>query len=697
MTGVASETWWRHGEALRSLCEAMTGIAVAMLDPAGRVLSWNSAAQAIHGYDEAEMVGESFARLHAPEDVRLRRDEALLRAAAENGRVEDERWCVRKDGSSFWANVVISAVRDDARRLLGFVHVSRDASARTEADEQSRLIIASVKDYAIFMLDAEGRIATWNPGAERAKGYRADEIVGKHMSIFYTPEDLAHQRPAQLLRLAALNGRVEDEGWRVRKDGSRFWADVVITRVQDGGGRLIGFAKVTRDLTARKAEEEARATRALQQAAVSDVGLYALETKDLDAVMEHAARVVATTLGCDMSDVLELLPDGGSFVVRAAAGFGRGVVGHARVPAGPASQAGFTLLASECIAEDSASERRFSASPLLAEHSVRSGISVVVRAPGHDGRPYGVFEAHARRARAFSGGDLHFMQAVANVVAAAIVRRRAEEQTRRAEQQAEIERARTAEARSAVRMREDLLSIAAHELRTPLTALRLNLLSVERALKSAATEIEEGSSPLIRRRIGSGLQHTERLTLLIERLLDLPRIATGQLHLELEELDLAALAEATVDAYRDAAARAGSQIDFQATGPATGNFDRSRIQEVLENLLSNAIKYGQGRPIEVSIEPLESTVRTVVTDHGMGIEQADLERIFDRYERASTSTQQPGLGLGLYVTRHIVTAHGGTISASSTPGRRTAFTVELPRAPAGAAVADPAVPGQAIP
>ena len=690
-----SETWWCRSEALRSLAEALSDVAVAMLDPEGRVLAWSAAARALHGHDEAAVVGESFARLYAPEDMLRRDTRELLVRAAEDGRAEDERWCVRQDGSSFWARVVLSPVRDDGGRLLGFVHVSRDTTGAQDPEDPSRLIIASVKDYAIFMLDAEGRIASWNPGAERTKGYRADEIVGKHISVFYTPQDQARQRPAQLLRLAALEGRVEDEGWRVRKDGSRFWADVVITRVQDASGRLVGFAKVTRDLTARKEAEEQSAARTRQAAAVSEIGLFALETRDLDAVMERAARVVATTLGSDMADVLELDPDGSGFVVRAAAGFARGVVG-ARLPAGSASQAGFTLQASGCITPDCLSERRFSFPQLLAQHAVRSGMGVVILASSHGERPYGVLEAHARVPRSFSQDDLHFLQNVANVLAAGIVRRRAEEERRVAEAQAEIERVRTAEARSAVQVREDLIAIAAHELRTPLMALRLNLQSVERALKSAADATAEPSSPLLRHRIEGGLRNTERIAHLIERLLDLPRIASGQFHLKLEDLDLAVLARDTVDAYREAALKAGSELRLHATESAVGSFDRSRMQEALENLLSNAIKYGQGHPIEVSVEPREATVKLVVADQGAGIAPEELDRIFERFQRAAATSGQPGLGLGLYVTRHIIAAHGGTITVSSTPGAGTTFTVELPRAQANAALGEPAAPREAI-
>ena len=261
-------------DALRLLVESTTDYAIFMLDPAGYIVSWNAGAQRIKGYTADEIIGKHFSVFY-PQDAIARDWPAKeLVFATEAGRFEDEGWRVRKDGTLFWANVVITALRNDDGLLVGFGKVSRDLSERRraeqelrESEERFRLLVDSTTDYAIFMLDPQGHVASWNPGAERIKGYSADDIIGKHFSTFYTPEANATGWPQYELAEAARVGRFEDEGWRVKKDGSRLWANVVITALRGADGELRGYAKVTRDMTQRKAHEEriTKLSRELEQ------------------------------------------------------------------------------------------------------------------------------------------------------------------------------------------------------------------------------------------------------------------------------------------------------------------------------------------------------------------------------------------------------------------------------------------------
>jgi len=241
------------------LVRSVTDYAIYMLDPTGKVVSWNAGAERFKGYDEHEIVGQHFSRFYTEEDLAAGIPALALHTAEHEGRFEAEGWRLRKDGTRFWANVVIDPVRDPSGTLVGFAKVTRDLSERraTEealrrSEERFRLLVQSVTDYAIYMLDVDGNVASWNAGAERFKGYAPDEIIGRHFSRFYTDEDRASGLPLRALEQARTQGRFEAEGWRVRKDGAHFWANVVIDPVRDPSGTLIGFAKITRDLTERR-------------------------------------------------------------------------------------------------------------------------------------------------------------------------------------------------------------------------------------------------------------------------------------------------------------------------------------------------------------------------------------------------------------------------------------------------------------
>jgi PAS domain S-box-containing protein len=259
----ALERTRQNAEVFQLLVSSVRDYAIFMLDPTGHVATWNTGAQTLKGYKPDEIIGRHFSTFYTQEDLDDRKPERELVIAREKGSVEDEGWRLRKDGTRFWANVVITAVYDSRGLLRGFAKVTRDITRQKEADEQLRqsneifqLLVSSVRDYAIFMLDPDGRIATWNSGAQRIKGYLPDEIIGRHFSAFYTQEDLDDKKPERELVIAREQGSVEDEGWRVRKDGTRFWANVIITAVRDSHGELRGFAKVTRDITERKRNEE---------------------------------------------------------------------------------------------------------------------------------------------------------------------------------------------------------------------------------------------------------------------------------------------------------------------------------------------------------------------------------------------------------------------------------------------------------
>ena len=242
----------------RLLVEGIVDYAICMLDPNGIVTNWNAGAKRIKGYEAAEVIGRHFGMFYLPEDREAGMPARSLAAARENGKFEAEGWLLRKDGTKFLASDVIDAIYEDGQ-LVGFAKITRDiternkaADALKESERHFRLLVNGVTDYALYMLDPNGIVTNWNAGGLRIKGYSPEEIIGQHFSRFYSPADQAAGRPARALQLAVENDRYEEEGWRVRKDGTFFWASVVIDPIRDDDNKLLGFAKITRDISERR-------------------------------------------------------------------------------------------------------------------------------------------------------------------------------------------------------------------------------------------------------------------------------------------------------------------------------------------------------------------------------------------------------------------------------------------------------------
>ncbi|MDN4055471.1 PAS domain S-box protein [Massilia sp. YIM B02763] len=312
-----SQQPWANERRYQYLISGISDYAIYMLDPDGLVCSWNAGAQRFKGYLAPEILGQHFSRFYTPEDRAVDLPAKALGRALEEGKYEAEGWRVRKDGSRFWAHVVIDPIYDEHHVLQGFAKVTRDVTERKrtedalrESEQRFRLLVQGVTDYAIYMLSPQGTVTNWNQGAERIKGYAQHEIVGQHFSRFYTDVDREGGLPQRALSTAAETGRFEAEGWRMRKDGSRFWAHVVIDAIRGDDGELLGFAKITRDLTEKKKADEALAAAdaALYQAQKMEsigqlTGGIAHDFNNLLSVLSSGLEVLALRGDSDVRTV----------------------------------------------------------------------------------------------------------------------------------------------------------------------------------------------------------------------------------------------------------------------------------------------------------------------------------------------------------------------------------------------------------
>ncbi|MEI9949037.1 MAG: PAS domain-containing sensor histidine kinase [Pseudomonadota bacterium] len=485
-------------ERFRLLIESVKDYAIFILSPDGRVSTWNPGAERIKGYSASEIIGKHFSIFYPPEASPIEKCDYELKVAARVGRFEEEGWRLRKDGTYLWANVTITALRDPTGLLVGFAKVTQDLTARRAAEEETRrfrLLVESVKDYAIFILDPTGHINSWNPGAARIKGYTSDEIIGKHFSIFYPAEAIAAGKCEFELEVATQEGRFEEEGWRLRKDGSEFWAKVTITTLRDSANKLLGFAKVTQDLTQRREAEAINRALAEERAALA-------------------------------------------------------------------------------------------------------------------------------------------------------------------------EKARIQE------FQERFLAILGHDLRNPLASIDMGVAILR----------EQINDPAATRVLARMASSTGRMTRMIEQILDLTRSRlAGGLELDLRVMDVRATLVKIVDEVRTAyPARA---IEFLAPHASILG-DSDRMEQVFSNLIGNAVLHGDpASPVVIRAHVDGGAVSVAIHNRGEPI-PADIQpRIFDpfrRGERDSRTAKTAGLGLGLYISWEIVRGHGGSIEIESSADRGTTFRVKVP-------------------
>jgi PAS domain S-box-containing protein len=660
--------------------------ALIAFDAHRRIRHANRGAEALFGYGEGELDGVSTDTI-VPE--RLRQPDAPAMVATEDI-MQIDLPGLRRDGTELPVEWAVGSVRGPSGAVFVMTVRDRDVVDRAfdalrASEERFRLLVGGVREYAIFMLDAEGRVSSWNEGAERNKGWSEPEILGKPYDVLFTPEDRARGVPQQLLAAAVRDGKHEVRGWRVRKDGSRFWASAHLTALRSPAGELRGFAKITRDMTERlKAEEAERqviAERAGREAAeaaeqrVRDSEARLRQLQRVTAGLSEAAtpREVATVvldqslqaLGASGGAIYLLSSDGTHLELLDQRGHPEdSLAAHARLPLdrrGPLMDAarertvGFYDSFEACAAR----YPELRALIRLGEFEASAALPLMTR-----GALLGVLGVRFRDVRVFSEAEQAMMRTLSELCAQAFERARlflAERQAR-------------ADAEAASRAKDEFLAMLGHELRNPLspivTALHLMTLRDPDALRHERTVIERQ------------VTHLQRL---VDDLLDISRITRGKIQLSRERLELSEVVAKAVELASPLLEHGHHHlaVDVPERGLALHG-DATRLAQVVSNLLNNAAKYTPpGGHIAIAAARTGARITLTVRDNGIGISAAMLPRVFELFaqERQSLDRSRGGLGLGLAIARSLVAAHDGTIAvASDGPDQGSVFTVELPAA-----------------
>jgi PAS domain S-box-containing protein len=496
-------------ESFRLMVENVRDYAIFMLDETGHIMTWNEGAKRINGYSSTEIIGKHFSIFYTAEDLESKKPERELKIAVQTGKYEEEGWRVRKDGSVFWSSVVITALFNDQNKHIGFSKVTRDLTDRKkneeslrQSEERYRALVEQVTDYEICMLDERGRIVSWNEGARKIKGYTSEEIIGKYFTIFYPQEDILNGKPAYELEVARQEGKYEEEGWRLRKDGSRFWASVVITAVYNSEGFLLGYSKVTRDLTEKKEAEK--------------------------ALRESYERYR-------------------------------------------------TIAAELKITNDELS--------------------------------------------------------------------------------------------SANQELEQFTSIVSHDLQEPVRTIKSFLQLIE-------LKLNDGQINDLKTYIGKSINAANRMRELIQNLLQYSQL--GKVEVVKEKVNVKELLSEATQNLKTAIEKSKAKITIKTDVDAIEG-DRVQLVQLIQNLLSNALKFTNEDHPQIKIEGFRENghVKFAVSDNGIGIAQSDLNKIFEIFRRLNTKKEYPGTGIGLAICKKIVDRHGGRIWPESKPGAGTTFYFTL--------------------
>lgn len=769
----AEEKLVKSEEKYRLLVEGVSEYAIFMLDPDGNVASWNEGAKKFKGYSEQEIIGKHFSIFYPQKKIDSGYPEFELEQAKKKGKFEDDGWRVRKDGTAFYANIVITALFNKEKELIGFSKITKDLTARKESEEmlrkseeKYRLLIEGVKDYAIFMLDPNGIVATWNEGAKRLKKYEEHEIIGKHFSIFYPEEAKAKGFPDFELEQAIKRGRFEDEGWRVRKDGSLFFVNVIITPIYNKAKCLLGFSKISRDLTEkRQAEEELRNSEQKYRFLVEGVKDYAIFMLDAEGYIQSWNEGAKRLKGYSEREIIgkhfsnfypkETRESGfPAFELEQAKKVGRfedegwrvrkdGTTFFANVVITAVFNTEKKLIGFSKITRD-LSERKESEELLkkseerfrLLIEGVKEYAIFMVDPNGYViswnegakrlkkyeereilGKHFSIFYPEEKRRLEYPKYELEQARKngkfedeglrvrkdgstfYANVVITAVYNNKNEligfskitrDLTERKKAEDEMTRLNT-ELEERVQKRTEELSrtvaelkkinadldnfiyTASHDLKAPVSNIEGLMYALNKSLKNYNYCNDEIDSLLTM--INKSVQRFQTT------IKDLTAVNESQRsdRTDIVNIDLSDVIDDVISSIDHLVKESQAQIEVDTEISRTFKFSKVHIRSIIYNFLSNSIKYrSPKRPLAIEIKSYNEGDFYVIqiTDNGIGIKEENIEKAFQMFKRLHNHVE--GSGVGLYIVRRIVENAGGKIEVTSQVDKGTTFKVSLP-------------------
>jgi PAS domain S-box-containing protein len=653
---------------IHAILESVRDYAINLLDTQGRILTWNEGSRRIHGMTASEALGKNFSIFFPTELAAQGEPARVLEETSHLGYLHTEGWRVGAEGAQIWVEVDFSAIRDPSGRLTGFTRVLHDMTAHKRADEilrqanqvlveseeRFRLLVEPVKEYAIYMLDADGRVVTWNEGAERSKGYKADEVLGRHFSMFFLPEDVKSGLPEKELAAASREGRYETESWRMRKDGTKFWALLTLTAIRGQDGELRGFAKVTRDMTAhRNAVEAMRGLNAQLEryrVMVESIDEYAIYTLDAGGFITSWGKGAQKVSGIGPEQALgrhySMFNSPADIVARVA-----------EDELAEAARTGHFLTDRWRILPDGS--KVWSSGALTAIRDEEGKLTGFIRVARNMTQQKLLEESLERLT-----GELE---------------RRVAERTQQLESTVMELRHKNEEV-------EAFVYIVSHDLRAPL----VNLMGFARELDTSCTRLKkllERSAPcsaeileILDADLPSAVHFIAQSSAKFERLIDalLSLSRHGRQIYRIENVDVEELVANAVATFQQSISEAGAQVEVGRL-PAV-EADLTALGQVFSNLVGNSLKYRSPQrslQVEIGGQRDGSEVKYWVRDNGLGIPESSKEKLFQVFQRFHPQRAQ-GDGMGLAIVHRIVERHGGRIWAEGKEGKGTTFYFTMP-------------------